>query len=68
MSEYVNGFQINVSDIARIRFMEQSQFDGTTKPVTEVVMQYESLKALHENLGSIIEQHDDKLASLKKSN
>lgn len=34
----------------------------------EVAMTYEALKMLHNNLGDVIEQHEAKLANLKKSN
>lgn len=68
MSEYVNGFQINISEIARIKFLEQSQLQVNTNECIEVAMTYEALKMLHNNLGDVIEQHDAKLANLKKSN
>ena len=63
---YINGIKINISDVARIIFTEG--FDGDNKVVCQVAMQLEVLKALRDGITTTIDQHDAKLANLKKAN
>lgn len=65
MSEYANGFQIHLNEVALLDFKENSQ-DGNSS-VAKVVMLYPMLKELHKVLGDAIEQHDKKLNELTRS-
>lgn len=68
MSEYANGFQINIAEVARIKFLDQFQLQLNPIEIITIVMHYDTFKTLHQQLGDVIEQHDAKLANLKKSN
>ena len=67
MNIYANGFKLNINENARIIFLDGID-TSEMKVVGTVILCYEAFKALHENMGNIIEQHDAKLANVKKSN
>ena len=61
MSEYVNGFRININDIARIEFLDDKTQGKFPEEASEICMQYHTFKMLHEGMGKVIEQHEIKL-------
>ena len=65
MSVYSNGVQIYLNEVAILEFRENTQLGNQI--ATSVVMTYENVKAFHEGLGQVIEQHDKKLHELKRS-
>lgn len=65
MSQYANGFNINLNEVALLDFRENTQ-DGNTS-VARVVMLYPLLKDMHKILGDAIEQHDKKLGELQRT-
>ncbi len=69
MSEYTNGFQINVNpDVARIKFLDISNLQVNPKEITEIIMNYDTFKLLHAQMGDVIEKYNEKLANAKKIN
>lgn len=65
MSQYANGFNINLNEVAILDFRENTQ-DGNTS-VAKVAMLYSLLKDMHKVLGEAIEQHDKKLGELQRT-
>lgn len=65
MSLYVNGFNLQLNEVAMIDFTENSQ-TGMEK-VIKVVCTYEVLKLMYQTIGNAIEQHDKKLHELQRS-
>lgn len=65
MSQYSNGFNINLNEIALLDFRENTQ-DGNIS-VAKVAMLYPFLKEVHKALGDAIEQHDKKLGELQRT-
>lgn len=65
MSQYANGFNININEVALLDFKEINQ-DGNNS-VAKVVMLYPLLKNIHKLLGEAIEQHDMKLGELQRT-
>jgi hypothetical protein len=61
MSEYVNGFNININDIARIKFLDDKVQGQFPEEVSEIAMQYLTFKMLYEGMGKVIEAHEAKL-------
>lgn len=68
MTEYVNGFQVHVNEIARIKCYDASQLQVNPKEVVEIAMTWENLKELHTRLGEIIEMHTARLEAVRKAN
>lgn len=68
MSEYVNGFQLNIEEVAKIKFTDKTNSEVNAKLVSEITMTFDCLKMLSHHLSSIIEQHSEKLDYLKKTN
>lgn len=66
MSAYTNGINININDIVRLTFSDSA--NGKTNEVSEVCMQFEFLKAIHETIGGAIVNHEEKIAKAKKVN
>lgn len=62
MSEYVNGLQINITEVVTLDFRENSQNSNIS--IAKVTMLYEALKGFHELIGNTIIQHDAKLAEV----
>lgn len=65
MSQYTNGFNINLNEVTIIDFRENTQ-DGNIS-VAKVAMVYPLVKELHKTLGDAIEQHDKKLGELQRT-
>lgn len=65
MSLYVNGFNMQLNEVAMIDFNENSQ-TGMEK-VIKIVCTYDTLKLFHKIMGDVIEQHDKKLHELQRS-
>lgn len=66
MSEYINGFSLNIAEISRLQFHDN--VNGSNKPITEVVMHYEALKGLHQFIGNTINEHEEKMAKQAQTN
>jgi hypothetical protein len=67
MNIYANGFKLHINENARIIFLDGID-SSEMKIVGTITMAYGVFKALHENMGNIIEQHNAKLENVKKSN
>lgn len=65
MSEYVNGLQVYINEVVTLDFRENNQTQNGS--VVRVVMLYDCLKQIHNVIGDIITQHDEKLLKLKKA-
>lgn len=65
MSQYANGFQVNLNEVCILDFRENTQ-DGVTS-VAKIAILYSFLKDLHNTLGEAIEQHDKKLGELQRT-
>lgn len=65
MSQYANGFNINLNEVALLDFRENTQ-DGNIS-VAKIAMLYPFLKDMHRVLGEAIEQHDKKLGELQRT-
>lgn len=65
MSVYVNGFNMQLNEVAMIDFTENSQ-TGMDR-VIKIVCTYETLKLMHKTMGEAIEQHDKKLNELQRT-
>jgi hypothetical protein len=61
MSEYVNGYNINIVDIVRIKFLDDKAQGVSPELIAEIAMQYLTFKMLHEGMGKVIEAHEAKL-------
>lgn len=59
---YVNGFKLSVQEVAILEFTINTQQENKT--IVSVVMMYEALKQIHERMGAVIQEHDDKLAKI----
>jgi hypothetical protein len=66
MNVYANAFQMNINEVVTLDFRENSQTQNGS--VARVVVLYEALKQIHAAIGQAIEDHDAKLANLKKAN
>lgn len=64
MSQYSNGFAINISDVARLIFKEG--VNDSINDVASISMSYEVFKKLHEVMGKTIAEHDERLAKMIK--
>jgi hypothetical protein len=66
MSEYVNGFRINVNDIARIEFLDDKAQGKFPEEIVEIAMQFQTFKMLCEGMGKVIAEHEIKLAQAEE--
>jgi len=62
---YVNGFNLQLNEVAMIDFNENSQTG--TQQVVKVAVMYDALKMMYKSLGEAIEQHDKKLHELQRN-
>lgn len=60
MSEYTNGFNVNINEVVRLTFVDQSPTGQ--KIVHELCMPYDLLKGMYDTLGRAITDHDAKIA------
>jgi hypothetical protein len=67
MSTFANGLELNISDVVRLNFKEQNHHNVITE-VANIVITYEMLKLMYQQMGTVIEQHNVKLAEIKKAN
>lgn len=65
MSQYANGFQIHINEVALLDFRENTQNGNNS--VAMVSLLYPMLKELHKVLGEAIEQHDKKLGEVQRT-
>ena len=65
MSVYANCMNIHMNEVIIIEFKENNQMGNQT--VASVAMTYENVKAFHEGLGRMIDQHDKKLHELQRT-
>lgn len=64
MSEYVNGLNIQISDMVFLDFREGNQTGNVS--VAKLVMTYDNLKSVQNTINQIVLDYDTKLASNKK--
>jgi hypothetical protein len=66
MSEYCNGFNININDIVRIKFLDDKAQGAFPEEISDIAMQYQTFKMLHEGIGKVIETHEAKLRQIEE--
>lgn len=66
MNVYANGLALNINEVVMLDFRLNSQNENGS--VAKVVVLYEALKQIHDAIGAAIEQHDAKIAAIKKAN
>lgn len=70
MSEYVNSFSINISEMVRLSFSEEAPENAVISKtaIVTVAMHYDFLKTMSAVIGQAVAQHEHQLVTMKETN